>query len=117
MLTIREKEASALQGAAMARFERRTIEHIRAKLSKQSARLNDADLTATIRRAAEIGNTYGLNTEREIVCIVDSMIVFDRNMFESPTHRWAWEILKSAKMTSAERAQMLLLIACKVAGV
>jgi hypothetical protein len=108
MLKIREEQMQAFQADAQKRFEDRAIRHLRTNLPRQTASFGDDDLRVRIRSGAARASGYGLESEQQIMCFVDTMFLLAANFDTNPAWPWARTILTDPQLDANRRAGTLL---------
>jgi hypothetical protein len=108
MFQLREEHQQAFAAAAMAAFERRAVAHIRSNFPRQSAPLTDAQIRLRIRRGLAQARKYGLETERQGMCFVDTGFLLGPDFDSRPDTAWTREILNQPDTPADDRASRLV---------
>lgn len=116
MLKIREAQMQAFEANARILFEQRAIRHLRTHLPEQTSAFGDDDLRARIRTGADGAREYGLESEQQIMCFVDSGFLLTPRFDSDNAYPWAREILRNPELSPNERAGTLLATAERVSG-
>lgn len=114
MLKIREEQLEPFSSEAMTYFETRAVAHLRRDLVKQTGAFSDDDLRTRVRQCISRAAQYGLTTEKQVMCFVDVTYLLGPNFDSDPRQRWANELLRSSKVASADKGNLLLATACSV---
>lgn len=114
MLKIRDEQAEALSAAAVDRFDRRALLHVRSELPDVVQGRSDQDLLDVIASTRRAAPRFSLTSERQIMCLVDSAVILGDQFWIRAHRSWALPVLRSKKLSANERAQLVLLLACKI---
>jgi len=112
MWKIRQEQVDALSRGVMEGFERRAVGHCRRVLTQQVRPYTDAQLRERVRACLPRAAPYGLTTEYEVLCFVDTSFLLGEWFDRDPVHAWALQVLQDSKLTPEERADLLLERAC-----
>jgi uncharacterized protein YyaL (SSP411 family) len=116
MLRIRDEQMQAFDADAQKRFEDRAIRHLRANLPRQTEHFSDDNLRARVRTGAVRAREYGLESEQQIMCFVDTTFLLANNFDTAPAFSWARTILTDPQLTANQRAGTLLAAAERNSG-
>jgi hypothetical protein len=112
---IRPEQVSVFERLAVADFEARAVTHLRAKLPELTAEFSDAGLVERVRACIPRAAGYGLQSQQQIMCYVDTSFLLGSPEFDTdPRHHWAGHVLRSDKLAPGEKASVLLATACNV---
>jgi hypothetical protein len=114
MLTIRSEQDATFGENATAGFVRRAVSHLRAELSDRVIDRSDDQLRAWVRDAITRADFFGLRTEKQIICFLDSEVLLGPQFYQYPHLGWAQEILSSTKLHPDDKSRLLLAAACSV---
>lgn len=106
--TIKRHHAEAFQSAAQGNFERAAVAHLREKLSAQVSGESDHVLTLRVRDATARAKDFGLVTQQQVMCFLDSEVLLGKKFYERGEHLWASQLLHSDKVISDDKAGLLL---------
>jgi hypothetical protein len=106
MFQLRDEHMRGFEGAAGSAFEERAVRHIRKHLPRETATMTDSDLRERVRRGSDRAKTYGFETEREIMCFVDTGFLLGER-FDSEVS-WTQAFLRETCVSSNQRAHRLL---------
>jgi hypothetical protein len=112
MLTISGRHASAFASKAEQDFHLAALAHIRENFPVQTAGHPDGALLTLIREAQASSESYGLVTQRQIVCFLDSTILLGPGFIGTAEHAWTEDMLKTPDLDPDEKAARLLKEAC-----
>ena len=107
MFRVRAAHDEAFRQDALRRFVERVLAHLRQDLAKQTAGCADDALRARVGSCIERAKTYGLLTQREVVCFVDATYLLGEDFDTAAETEWAAEILRS-DASAADRALSLV---------
>lgn len=100
----------------MAAFERRAVAHIRENLPEQSAGFSDPQIRERVRDGVRRANRYGLESERQAMCFIDTGFLIGPDFDTRSDTRWARTLLEDRQLSANERAARLLSRAEKEKG-
>lgn len=112
MLTISSRQTSAFASKAEHDFHLAALAHIRENFPTQAAGQSADSLLSLIREAQTTGERYGLVTQRQIMCFIDSTILLGPGFFGTSEHAWAETLLKATYLDPNDIAVRLLKQAC-----
>jgi len=115
MLKIRQEQLDAFLAVRWDAFYRRVRAHVRKELPEESARLGEAGLRLVFDSSVRRAESYGLRTERQIVCMVDATVLLGDRFEEREEYYWAKEVLNSAILIADDRARLVLVAAARLA--
>jgi hypothetical protein len=115
MLKIRQEQVDALLAVRWDAFYRRVCTHVRKEFPEEAARLGEPGLRSVFDSSVSRSDRFGLRTERQIVCMVDSTVMLGDRFEEQPRYSWALQVLTSPHLIADDRARLVLVTAAKVA--
>jgi hypothetical protein len=116
MFTIRQQHKDAFATQSKKAFEQAAILHLREKLSQRVAGLSDAELGDWVRDVTIRAGQFGLITQQQIMCFLDSEVLLGKLFYERRGYEWAGPILRSGHLQADDRAGLLLATSCSFAG-
>jgi hypothetical protein len=116
MFRIRAGHDAALGAAALEQFMGRAVQHLRRDLATQTAGWSDEELRQRVMECIPRAGAYGLATQRELMCFVDVSFLLGNSFDTDLGQVWAAKLLRSAKLSAGDRANLLLSTACSVRG-
>lgn len=111
MLKIRAGHLHAFEVASLREFEGHAVKELRGLLPEQTRDRTDAELLNDVRQAIERGKKYELETEFEILCFAEAMLLLGQDFDTAPNRLPAQIILQSPELSSEERGEYLVDIA------
>ncbi len=117
MLKIRQDQIDSIVSARWEDFYTRTRRHVRHVFTDRIQGLSEADLRALFDSSVARAHSFGLRTERQIVCVMDATILLGDRFENNPHYAWGEDILRSRRLIADDRARLLLAVARRVAGV
>jgi hypothetical protein len=114
MFQIRENQAEAFRGKALADFEARALRHFRRDLGRVVQALPDTHLLERLRGCVQRAARYDLTTEKEVICFTDVSLLLGADFDTDHRRPWSREILQSRTLRPGDRANLLLATACSI---
>ena len=111
---MRPHQLRTFEEQAQQAFEDRALRHVREKLPEQSAGYSDEDARTLIRSCLPRSTSYGLTTERQIMCYLDATVLLGDQFETKPGGEWAMKVLRSDKVSRTDAAMLLLATSCSV---
>jgi len=111
---IQKEQVAVLKGQALEGFLKQAVLHLRRDLTDLTATYSDNELRQRIKTRMERARAYGLSNKREIMCFVDVSFLLGERFDSDPAHAWVPLLLHSPKLSSGDRANLLLATACSV---
>jgi hypothetical protein len=108
MFQLRDEHHQAFASATMAAFDRRAVAHVRANFPEQSSTLSDQEIRIRVRDGMRRAKVYGLESERQIMCFVDTGFLIGPDFDSRPDTAWTRIILQYPDFSADQRAQTLL---------
>ena len=108
MFQLREEHHQAFQQATWDAFERRAIAHVRANFPDQASNRSDAQLQARIRSEYRRAQQYGFQSERQIMCFIDTGFLIGLDFDSRQETSWTQTILRYPDFSTDQRAEVLL---------
>jgi hypothetical protein len=115
MLKIRQEQLDAFLAVRWDAFYRRVRLHVRKELPEEAALLGEAGLRLVFDSSVRRAESYGLRTERQIVCIVDATVLLGDRFEEREEYGWAKAVLNSPVLIADDRARLVLMTAARLA--
>ena len=112
--TIRNEQKDAFAESAQRQFERTAVEHLRKEMTEQVKKFSDEQLRVWVREAIVRAQRFGLVTQRQIMCFLDSEVLLGKRFYESAQDAWADKVLRSDQLVGNDKAGLLLATACSV---
>jgi hypothetical protein len=112
MLTISAGQLRTLDYASREDFENRAIASVRNAHPDETSSRSDDELRITVRERTDRALSYGLTSERQIMCFIHTSFVHGEHFDSDGRHKWAMPLLKSAEMPADAKAAWLLEFAC-----
>lgn len=106
MLVIRRQQIRALAAPGIDAYVRRAGDHLRRFFPEQVAALHPEQVDEAIRHGLDRAESYGLETEKDLLRYLTLMFVFGRSFDADGKFPWAAEILRGAG-SAAERTNRL----------
>lgn len=111
MLKVRADQMQVFDDIALEEFEELAVDELRVTLPEETAEWSDEDLADCVREALPRAESYGLETEFEVVCFAQAMILLG-DTFDTDSHCVPAQIvLNSSMLPSEEKADLLVLFA------
>jgi hypothetical protein len=107
-MNIRSEQMRAFDAGAWNSFETRAIRHLRANLPSQTERETETSLRQRIRTGTQRARIYGLASERQIMCFIDSSFLLGEQFDTDPNYYWTRHILEARDVDPNRRAAVLL---------
>ena len=114
MLKLQKEQVDAFKLQALQQFLEQATKHLRLDLTEQTEVYTDAQLGHRVRSIIPRAGKYGLKTQREIMCFVDVSFLLGEHFDTDSSQPWATDLLNSKKLSSGDRANLLLATACSV---
>jgi len=111
MFQVRDDHMKAFGQTAEDNFVDRAVQHLRRRLPRETANHNDDELRARVRGGMKRAQTYGLITERQILCFVDTGVLLHEGFDTDPAYPWAGQILGAREASAEVRATSILDVA------
>lgn len=108
MFKMRDAHLQAFSDLALEGFLERATAHVRRLFPNECASARDLDLRKWFRRCIDRAGTYGLASEYEVMCYVDTTFLLGANFDTDPNHLWALELLMDQEKAPRERAEQLI---------
>ena len=115
MFRIRDNHVKAFRAEHFSDFMQRALRHLRRDLPEQTSKLTDDQMRERVESCVRRATDFGLLSERQAICFVDSSFLLGIGFESDPRYDWAPPILKSDKLDPTDRAHLLLATACSVA--
>ena len=112
MFTIRQGHTDAFSAQAKMTFEEAAVAHLHEKLADRVRGQSELELKEWIRDAVARAEPFGLVTQQQIMCFVDSEALLGKCFYRSPEHAWASRVLESEHLQAGDKAGLLLATAC-----
>jgi hypothetical protein len=116
MFEMRPEHVSAFEAAQLQGFEDRATAHARRTLPNETAELSDDQLRTRFRSEMPKSQSYGLGSERQILCFLDAGLMLGEGFDRDPRLPWAHELLMDTKRHAEDRARTLVRGAAKARG-
>ena len=116
MFQLREQHIQAMETVAEDNFVERGVLHLRTAFPDATSSMTDESLRARVRNGMSRARMYGLDTEQQIMCFVDSGMILGEAFDSNPNHDWARQILDRRQYPAEVRSQSLLLGATRWAA-
>jgi len=108
MFQLRDGHLCAFNSAAMDNFEQRGVRHLRRRLPRATSAFSDEELRLRVRDGIRRARPYGLTTERQVMCFVDTGFLIGEDFDTRPDSYWARAILDKRDMAADHRAYWLV---------
>ena len=113
-MIIRNSQKEAFSAASIRAFEQSAIEHLRKEFPQVVEGRSDEDLLVWVRDAVSRSGTFGLKTQRQIMCFLDAEALLGESFYREPRHKWAMTTLKSRNVSPQDKSMLLLATACSI---
>lgn len=114
MLKIRPDQTPSFEASAIDNFVQRAVSHLRTELPDHVRALSDQQLDTWVRDVMMRGEAFGLRSEKQVICMLDSEVLLGPKFYDDPKHRWARTIVTSDKLHPDDKSRVLLATACSV---
>ena len=114
MLKIRQAQVDAFADLRWEAFFHRTSQHVRANFPDATGGMSETDLRLVFDSVVRRCQAFGLHSERQIICMMDSTMLLGDRFEEQPKYRWARDVLTSERMSADDRAKRVLAAAVRV---
>ncbi len=94
---LRDEHVRGMQQVAEDNFVGRAVQHLRQTFPNTTAPQPDGDLSERVRRGIARAKPYGLTSEKQVMCFLDSGMILGETFDTNPDHAWAHAILISDK--------------------
>jgi hypothetical protein len=111
---MRPEQTNEFGRDALRRFEDRAVRHMRRHLPGPTERHTDGELRRRVGECIPRSTEYGLSSEQQVMCFVDTTFLLNDRFDSDSDYSWAAEILRSGKLSPAEKGRVLLYIAAHV---
>ena len=93
----------ALQMAMLASFEARAIDHLLKFFPDRFAENGTESAGALVRRTLAKGEKYGIRGQRQVVQLLDTMVLLGEDFDENPRLAWSRKILEDRETPARHR--------------
>jgi hypothetical protein len=107
MIEMQPEHIRAFETAQMRSFEDRAIAHARKTLPLETESLDDGQLRSRFQREIVKSQSYGLKSERQILCFLDAGLMLGEGFDRAPNRGWVRELLLDSQRHPEERARTL----------
>lgn len=114
MFKLEKQQIDALKFQALQQFLEQAVQHLRQELSDQTRQYTDAQLRNRVRICIQRTQKYELKSKREVMCFVDVTFLLGESFDTDGSQPWAMALLSSTRLSSGDRANLLLATACSV---
>jgi hypothetical protein len=116
MINMQPEHIRAFETAQMKGFEDRAIAHARKTLPRETEGRDDNQLRSLFQREIVKSQSYGLKSERQILCFLDAGLMLGEGFDRAPNRGWVRELLLDSRRHPEERARTLARRAAVEAG-
>jgi hypothetical protein len=116
MFQMRPGHVAAFEAEQLRSFEERAVRHARRTLPNDTEGSSDEQLKSRFRREMPKAQSYGLESERQILCFFDAGLMLGEGFDREPRLPWVQEILMDRQSHPEDRAQRLVRAAATTAG-
>jgi hypothetical protein len=114
LLKIRKEQEDVFRQRALADFESRAIKHLRRDLGEQTAPFDDHELRRRVHEGITRAGSYGLTTEKQVMCFVDVTFLLGESFDAASDNTWVSQVLRNSMVSAGDRANLLLATACSL---
>ncbi len=108
MFQLRDDHLRAMGQVAEDNFVTRAVAHLRSTYPETTKPMSDEDLSGRVRRGRQRAAVYGLSSEKQVMCFLDSGVILGETFDVNPAHAWTRPILTDPQKSADERAGTLL---------
>lgn len=105
--TIRRDQLRAFEVVARGEFERRAVRHLRTALPQRFGKTTEEAMLELVRRAIEKGEQYAIRAERDVLVLLNVMVLLGSDFDTAPTFAWARELLDKRRVEASSRLQVV----------
>jgi hypothetical protein len=116
MLTLKENQLARLVQNAEDGFVKRALDHVAESFPGKAYSIRDPALRAFIVDSMKRAECFGLKSERQIMCFIDSECLLGQMFYSRGEHAWARKVLDSKVLLGDDKARLLLATACSLTG-
>lgn len=110
-MIVRRAQLEEFERHATREFEHRAIEHARSGLAGIVVLPDSLQLERLIHDVVARVRSFGIQTERGIVCLFDAELLLGVAFYQRPEHDWARRVLESTLLTPNDKSEIVLGIA------
>lgn len=95
MFQLRDQHVRGMEQVAEDNFVGRAVRHLRQTFPNTTAPQPDGNLSERVKRGIARAKPYGLTSEKQVMCFLDSGMILGETFDTHPDHAWAHAILVS----------------------
>lgn len=111
MFKVRADQMQVFDDIALAEFEELAVDELRETLPEETEEWSDEDLAKFVRRTLPRAESYGLETETEVICFAQAMVLLGETFDTDDNCVPAQIVLKSSTLSSEDKGDLLFLVA------
>lgn len=97
-----------LEDAALVDFERRAVAHLERCMPDRCERLGPVAVRASVREAIAKARTYRIESELDVLRLLNVMYVLGFDFETYPRYAWAAELLQDTQVQASSRLEIIL---------
>ena len=106
MFKIRQEQAAVFRREALQRFEDNAVRHLRTHLPGPTGGYTDGELRRRVRDGVPRSTVYGLASEQQVMCFVDTTFLLGERFDTDPAHDWAAKRHSTARSSGPARRRL-----------